>query len=321
VDSKHSERVVAPTEERNGSTTDIDLLPTLEVLRLLNAEDATVPRLVAEVLPALAEAVDLAVAAVLAGGRVHYFGAGTSGRVAVMDAAELLPTFGLDHQTVVAHHAGGLRALAQPAENAEDDSATGGRDAAQLTRLDVAVGLTASGRTPYVGGALRGAREAGAATVLVSANPAAELAALADVHIGVDTGPEAIAGSTRLKAATAQKLVINGFSTALAVRLGRTYSNLMVDVMATNAKLRGRLVTILQEATGRPAGACTDALAEARGELKTALVSLLAGCSVDDARRRLEAASGNARLALADGGPAPVADGNGLDGSGVGARG
>jgi len=304
VERRDPERVVAPTEERNDRTTEIDLLPTLGILQLLNAEDAKVPALVGAVLPELAEAVDLAAAAVVAGGRVHYFGAGTSGRIAVMDAAELLPTFGMDHDTVVAHHAGGLDALSRPAENAEDDAERGSLEASTLTSLDVAVGLTASGRTPYVGGALRKARELGATTVLVSANPNASLAAFADVHVGVATGPEAIAGSTRLKAATAQKLVLNGFSTALAVRLGRTYSNLMVDVLATNAKLRGRLVTILEEASGRPTAECTDALTAADGELKTALVALLAECSTDDARQRLHASDGHVRLAVGDPGPA-----------------
>lgn len=298
MDRQHLERVAAPTEERNPRTTDIDLLPTIEVLELLNAEDATVPALVRDVLPALGRAVDLAVAAVRAGGRVHYFGAGTSGRIAVMDAAELLPTFGLDENTLVAHHAGGLEALAQPAENAEDSAEQGALAASSVTGLDFAVGVTASGRTPYVGGALRRARTVGAGTALVSANPAAELAGLADVHIGVATGPEAIAGSTRLKAATAQKLVLNGFSTTLAVQLGRTYSNFMIDVLATNAKLRGRLVRILEEATGLSEPECTRALRAADGELKTALVGLLASCSPAEARERIDAAGGSARRAI-----------------------
>ncbi len=310
---ENAERVAAPTEGRNTSTLEIDLLPTLDVLRLLNEEDATVPAAVAAVLPAVAEAVDLAVRAVTRGGRVHYFGAGTSGRIATMDAAELLPTFGMDHDVVVAHHAGGVPALSRPAENVEDDAEQGARDATGLTDRDVAVGLSASGRTPYVGGALRQARSSGASTVLVSANPGAELAPAADVHIGVDTGPEAIAGSTRLKAATAQKLVLNGFSTALAVRLGRTYSNLMVDVKATNAKLRGRLVTILVEATGRPVAQCTDALFAADGELKTALVTVLTDCAPAEARRRITAASGSVRRAIDA--PAVERHGAGLGGT------
>ncbi len=291
-------RVVAPTESRNPRTVDIDLLPTLEVLQHINAKDALVPRAVAAVLPRLAAAVDLAVASVRQGGRVHYFGAGTSGRIAVMDAAELLPTFGLGPETVVAHHAGGLDALARAVEDSEDDEAAGARAAALMHTRDVAVGVAASGRTPFVAGALRQARTIGASTVLVSANPAAPLAHLADVHVAVDTGPEAIAGSTRMKAATAHKLVLNSFSTALAIRLGRTYSNLMVDLAATNAKLRGRLVTILEEATGRSEAQCLDALQAADGELKTALVALLAGCDAAQARQRLAEHGGSARLAV-----------------------
>lgn len=163
---------------------------------------------------------------------------------------------------------------------------------------DVAIGVAASGRTPYVGGALRAARAAGAFTALVSANPAAELADEVDVHLGVDTGPEAIAGSTRLKAATAHKLVLNSLSTMVMVALGRTYSNLMVDVTATNGKLRGRLITILVEATGLDEETCAAALAASGGELKTALVGLLAACSPQQARAALADSGGRVRAAL-----------------------
>ena len=215
-----AERVAAPTEERNPATADIDAVPTVEVLRLLNAEDARVPAAVAAVLPALAEVVDETVRRLRAGGRVHYFGAGTSGRVAVMDAAELIPTFGLPPGVVVAHIAGGIQALTIPVEGAEDSAEGGAADAAEVTAGDVVVGLTASGRAPYVAGALRAARAVGAYTALVSANPDAALAGEADVHLGPDTGPEAIAGSTRLKAATAQKLILNGLSTAAMIALG-----------------------------------------------------------------------------------------------------
>ena len=294
-----AERVAAPTEERNPATADIDAVPTVEVLKLLNAEDARVPAAVAALLPALAGVVDQTVRRLRAGGRVHYFGAGTSGRVAVMDAADLIPTFGLPPGVVVAHIAGGVQALTIPVEGAEDSAAGGAADAADVTGQDVVVGLTASGRAPYVGGALRAARAAGAYTVLVSANPAAALAAEADVHLGADTGPEAIAGSTRLKAATAQKLILNGLSTAAMIALGHTYSNLMVDLAATNTKLRGRVLTILTEATGLPEQTCAAALADADGELKTALVCLLGEIAPPEARRALAAASGQVRAALA----------------------
>ena len=295
----HPVRVESPTERRNPRTLDIDRLPTLDVLRLLNAEDLTAPAAVAAVLPGLAVVVDRTVRQLRAGGRLHYFGAGTSGRLAVMDAAELIPTFSLRPGVVVAHHAGGLSALTLPVEGAEDRAEAGAEDASSLGPQDVAVGITASGRTPYVAGALRAARAAGAFTVLVSANPQAELAPRADVHLGVDTGPEAIAGSTRLKAATAHKLLLNSLSTATMIALGHTYSNLMVDVAAGNDKLRGRLLAILEEATGRDPGTCAGALAAADGELKTALVGLLADCGPERARSALAANDGRVRPALA----------------------
>jgi len=291
-------RVDSPTEARNPRTTEIDTVSTLDILRLLNAEDRLVPAAVEAVLPSLAIVVDVAADRLAAGGRMHYFGAGTSGRMAVMDAAEVIPTFGIPAGVVVAHHAGGIGALERPVENAEDDMVMGERDAAEVTERDVVVALAASGRTPYAEGALRAGRAVGAFTALVSANPNAALAGLADVHIGVDTGPEAIAGSTRLKAATAQKLVLNCLSTAVMVRCGRTYSNLMVDVRASNAKLRGRLLTILSTATGADEETCGEALAAADGEMKTAIVCLLADCPPDRARAALAAADGHVRTAI-----------------------
>lgn len=291
-------QVESPTELRNPRTTDIDVLPTLEVLRHVNAEDADVPGAVAGVLPDVARAVDAAVDALRSGGRIHYFGAGTSGRLGAMDAAELPPTYGIDPQDVVAHQAGGAAALDQAIEAAEDDDRGGAEEAADLRVGDVAIGLTASGRTPYVVGALRAARAAGATTVLVSSNPDAPLGGDVDVHIGVATGAEAVAGSTRMKAGTAQKLVLNAFSTAVMVRLGRTYSNLMVGMRAKNAKLRGRIVTILVEASGRDAETCASVLEEAGGDARVALVTLLSGVPVHGAGRALTASDGSVRDAL-----------------------
>ncbi|MFJ5520953.1 N-acetylmuramic acid 6-phosphate etherase [Streptomyces griseoluteus] len=291
-------RIDAPTERRNPRTLEIDDVSTLDALRLLNAEDRTPAEAVAAVLPVLARLVDETARRIGAGGRLHYFGAGTSGRLAVMDAAELIPTFGLKPGIVVAHHAGGMRALVEPVEGLEDQESAGAADAADVGPEDVAVGIAASGRTPYVGGALRTARAAGAFTALVSANPEAELADQADLHLGVDTGPEAIAGSTRLKAATAHKMLLNNLSTAVMVAQGLTYSNLMVDVTATNEKLRGRVLNILMEATGREEEVCATALAASAGDLKTALVGLLADCSPGEARTALEAGAGNVRAAL-----------------------
>ena len=291
-------RAAARTEERNPRTADIDIVSTAEVLRLLNAEDATVAGEVARALPALAEVVDKVVECVRAGGQVHYFGAGTSGRMAVLDAAEVVPTFGLDHGVFIAHHAGGDRALGTAVEDAEDDAALGEHDAGSVSATDIAVGITASGRTPYVAGALSTARVAGAVTVLVTSNPASPLAGLADYVVVADTGPEALAGSTRLKAATAQKLLLNALSTASMVRLGRTFSNLMVSVSGTNDKLRARQLTILTEATGAGEAECRDQLARCGGDLRLALLCLLCGLEPEPAARALADADGSVRGAL-----------------------
>jgi N-acetylmuramic acid 6-phosphate etherase len=303
----------APTEGRNPRTVGIDQGSSLEILRLLNAEDALVPAAVARVLPELARAVDLAVERLRSGGRVHYFGAGTSGRLGVLDAAELPPTFAVERDLFVAHHAGGDGALGQAREGAEDDEALGAANAAGVRQGDVALGLAASGRTPYVVQALRSARAAGAATVLVSANPNAAIGREVDVHVAVDTGPEAIAGSTRLKAGTAEKLVLNGFSTAVMVRLGRVWSNLMVGMPASNAKLRARLLSTLVQASGEPEARCAEALAAAGGDGRVALVSLLGGVGAAAARGALAAEDGAIRAALArvtSGNPAADGDGH-----------
>jgi N-acetylmuramic acid 6-phosphate etherase len=256
----------------NARTTEIDVVPTVELVRLLNDEDRRVPDAVAAVLPTLARLVDTAVSRLASGGRVHYFGAGTSGRLGVLDAAELLPTFGVDDSVVVAHQAGGAAAFLHAVEDAEDDD--GGTDAGGVTANDVVIGLSASGRTPYVGAALAAARAVDAASALITSNPDAPLAPLADYLLAADTGPEAITGSTRLKAGTAQKMILNTFSTALMVRLGHTYRNIMVDMQPTNAKLRGRAVEMLGQATGAADADCAAAL-DRCGDIKTALVYLL----------------------------------------------
>ena len=293
-------RVAAPTERRNPASHDLDLLPTREVLRVINDADQGVPAVVAGVLDSVVVAVDLAVAALRSGHRVHYFGAGTSGRVGVVDAAELPPTFGCPTDWFCAHLAGGPDAMFGAVEDAEDDDAAGAAEAERCVRgSDLVLGLAASGRTPYVLGALRAARAAGARTALLAADPQAAARAWVDLFIGLDTGPEVITGSTRMKAATAQKLVLHTFSTAVMVRLGRVYSNLMIDLSATNAKLRGRMISILMEATGCAEAECRHALAEADGDLKTALVSLVSGAAVGEARAALARSSHQVRDALA----------------------
>jgi N-acetylmuramic acid 6-phosphate etherase len=295
---------VSSTEIRNERTTEIDTVGTLELLRLLNAEDAMVPGAVAATLPALADVVELTVGRLRAGGHVHYFGAGSSGRIGVLDAAEVVPTFGADPGMFVAHHAGGESAVARAIEGAEDRQSLGAEAAARLTSADVAIGLSASGRTPYVAGALSQARTAGALTVLVSSNPAAPLAEFADYSLVADTGPEAIAGSTRLKAGTAEKLILNSLSTAVMIKLGRTYSNLMVALSGTNEKLRQRQVLILMETSGARESSCRAELERCGGDLRAAMLCLLAGMTPESAARALALAHGSVRAALAAAGAA-----------------
>ncbi len=298
-------RVISPTEGRNPRTLEIDTLPTLEVLRLLNGEDARVAPAVRKALPQLAVAIDAAVERYRAGGTIHYFGAGTSGRLATLDVSELPPTFSADRDRTVAHQAGGPYALRYSVEGVEDDFDAGKQEAAVVTAADVAVGVAASGRTPWVLGALSAAHDAGAYTMMISSAPRGPVTDFVDAYIHVDTGPEAIAGSTRMKAGTAQKLVLNGLSTALMIRLGKTYSNLMVDVAPSNAKLRGRVLVILEEATGASEAECQRALDAAAGETKTAMVSLLADTDPSTARAALGASNHRVREALAALGGSP----------------
>ncbi len=293
-------RVAAPTERRNPRSMDLDLMSTRDVLRVINEDDRRVPAAVANVLDEIAVAVELAVTALRAGHRVHYFGAGTSGRLGVLDAAELAPTFNAPDRWFCAHLAGGPEAMLRAMEDVEDDEEGGAAEARDCVRAgDVVVGIAASGRTPYVLGALAAATEIGAHTVLLCADPQAAAARSVTVFIGVDTGPEVVTGSTRMKAATAQKLVLNAFSTAAMVRLGRVYSNLMIDMVATNAKLRGRMISILVEATGCDEEVARRALAEADGDLKAALVSLLSGVAIADARAALDRSENQVRGAIA----------------------
>jgi len=289
------------TEQRNPRTRGLDRKSTLAILRLLNREDAGVALAVRRELPKIARAANAIVKSLAAGGRLIYVGAGTSGRLAVLDAAECPPTFGTPARTVEAILAGGVRAFRHAAEGAEDSSANGARDlaAARVTRRDVVVALAASGATPYVLGALRLASRRGAVTVAITSNSHSPLARRARISIAPDTGPEAVAGSTRLKAGTAQKMVLNLLSTASMVRLGRVYDNWMIYVALKNQKLRQRGARILEEAAGVSPSAAAHALRLAGHDLPTALVALRTGASPREARRRLAASRGNVREALA----------------------
>lgn len=288
------------TEAANPAADDLDLRSTRELVELMNTEDATVAAAVAAAAPALAAAVDEIVERLRAGGRLVYAGAGTSGRIAEMDAAECISTFSTPPEQVVALVAGASAQSHFEQDAAEDDAEAGAADIVSLgvTAADAVVGVSASGRTPYVLGALRAADEAGALTVAVVAAQSSELGETAQHEIAAVVGPEVIAGSTRLKAGTAQKLVLNTISTVAMIRLGRTYGNLMVDVLGSNEKLRARAHRVVRLATGAPDDAVEAALTAADGSAKIAIVSVLADVDAETAQARLAASGGDVRLAL-----------------------
>ncbi|MBN3134020.1 N-acetylmuramic acid 6-phosphate etherase [Pectobacterium brasiliense] len=291
------------SETRNPATMTLDQLSTLEMMHAFNQEDRKVPEAIAQVLPAIAEAVDLATASLQEGGRLIYLGAGTSGRLGVLDASECPPTFGVPHGLVIGLIAGGPGALLKAVEGAEDDPALGEADlkALDVTAADMVVGLAASGRTPYVIGALRYARDVGCRTAAISCNPHSPIAQEAQVAISPVVGPEALTGSTRLKSGTAQKLVLNMISTGAMVKLGKVYQNLMVDVKATNVKLLDRACRIVVEATGAEREKARQALVQADNEVKPAILMLLANIDVAAARERLKQHNGYLREALIGG--------------------
>jgi len=297
---KRNQKTLHATERRNVRSRGLDLKSTEEILRIINREDGGVARAVAREIPAIARAVDIIAAALRRGGRLLYIGAGTSGRLAVLDSSECPPTFGVSPQLVQGIIAGGRRALVRAVEGAEDDAVQGARDLRKkkLSTKDVVVGLTASGATPYVLGALRFAKQQGAATVAVTCNPRSAAARHAQIKITLEVGPEVIAGSTRMKAGTAQKMVLNMLSTAAMVRRGYVYDNWMINVALTNQKLQQRGLRILQEATGASVSAAARAARLAGHDLPTALVMLKCGVDATQARRRLKHAGGNLRKAL-----------------------
>ncbi|OUY87394.1 N-acetylmuramic acid 6-phosphate etherase [Yersinia pestis subsp. microtus bv. Altaica] len=288
------------SESRNPATMELDKLSTLAMLTCINDEDRKVPDAIRLVLPAVAQAVDLAADALKQGGRLIYLGAGTSGRLGVLDASECPPTFGVPHGMVIGLIAGGPGALLKAVEGAEDDIALGMRDLQdlQLTATDMVVGLAASGRTPYVIGALRYARELGCPTAAISCNPDSPIAQEAQVAISPVVGPEALTGSTRMKSGTAQKLVLNMLSTGAMVKLGKVYQNLMVDVKATNVKLVDRACRIVVEATGVSRAEAEHALRQTVFEANPAILMLLKGVSAEQARQDLRQHHGYLRAAL-----------------------
>jgi N-acetylmuramic acid 6-phosphate etherase len=303
---KFARQRFAATEQRNPRSRNLDLKPTSEILRIINREDAQVARAVRREIPRIARAVDAIAARLRKGGRLFYVGAGTSGRLGVLDAAEIPPTFGTPRSLVQGLIAGGSRALISAIEGAEDSPPKGAHDLhrKRLSARDVVVGLTASGATPYVLGALKFARARGAFTIAVTTNKAMPISRLAHVTIAPVTGPEVITGSTRMKAGTAQKMVLNMLSTAAMVRLGHVYDNWMINVAKTNQKLKRRALRILQQATGANSLTAGHAMRQAGHDLPIALVMLKTGADAQQARRNLASEHGNLRRAITrSGGP------------------
>ncbi len=303
------------TEEPNPRSHGLDRKSTLALLRLLNAEDRRVPAAVGRAIPAIARAVDAIVAGFERGGGLIYVGAGTSGRLGALDASECPPTFGVSQAKVQAVIAGGRRALDRAVEGAEDSAPQGAKDIGRLRvgPSDVVAGLAASGATPYVAGALARARKLGATTVLVTTNPRPAIGSLADITIVADVGPEALAGSTRLKSGTAQKLVLNMLTTAAMARLGRVYDNRMIYVAMTNRKLRRRGLQLLAETAGVSEGVARQALRRSGGEIPVALVMLRAGVGRKEAEQRLKKAKGHVRRAIENDSRWGDAGGQGID--------
>ncbi len=288
------------TEMQNQESRHIDQLTSGEIAQLINAEDAKVAVAVGEALPQIASAIDVIAAALQTGGRLFYVGAGTSGRLGILDAAECVPTFGTAPDLVQGVIAGGAAALTQAVEGAEDDTERARLDLAgrELTGADVVCGIAASGRTPYVIGALRYARRIGARTIAVACNHDSAIGDIADISISVETGPEVITGSTRMKAGSAQKMILNMLSTGAMIRLGKVYGNLMVDLNVTNRKLEERACRLVQQLTGLAEADARVLLAQTGNDVKTAVVMARLGLDVEAARKALRDAGGQLRRAI-----------------------
>ena len=290
------------TELRNPASRNLDRMTALQIVRLMNREDRKVATAVGRELPAIARAVDGIVARMQAGGRLIYVGAGSSGRIAVVDASECPPTFGTSPGLVRALIAGGKKAMTRPVEGAEDSKPNAVRDLKRLklTAADTVVGIAASGSTPYVVAAVAFAKKRKALTIGISSNRNSLLGKTAAIAITPQVGPEVLTGSTRLKAGTAQKMVLNMLSTAVMVRLGHGYDNLMIDLALTNQKLRRRVKRILMESSGKDVSAVEHALRQSEHNLRLALIMLKRGLTAQKAKRQLDAAKGDLRRALGE---------------------
>ena len=288
------------TEQRNPNSMHVDSLSALEIVQLMNEEDKQVPLAIEKCLPQIAQAVERIVAAFQQGGRLVYIGAGTSGRLGVLDASECPPTFGVSPEMVKGIIAGGERALRHPIEGAEDSKAQAVVDlqTIQLSSKDVLVGIAASGRTPYVIGALEYAKSLGSVTVSISSNPNSAMANIVDIAIDTVVGPEVLTGSSRLKSGTAQKLVLNMLTTASMILMGKCYQNLMVDVQASNEKLKARAIHIVMQATDCDKALAEETLKQADQNAKLAIMMILSGLDRAQAEALLEKHQGKLQLAL-----------------------
>lgn len=290
------------TEKRNEETKMLDRLSSEEIVQLMNNEDKTVAYAVERELPSISKAVDCIVRSMENGGKLYYFGAGTSGRLGILDASECPPTFSTPPELVQGMIAGGEQAMTKAIEGAEDNEDLGIQDVIRsvVRSGDVIVGIAASGRTPYVKGALREAKRRGASTISLSCNRAAEINRHADISINVVVGPEIVTGSTRLKAGTAQKMVLNMLTTAAMIRLGKVYENYMVNVQASNFKLRERVKSIVMDVTDVGYEEAEKLVERSGGDAKIAIVMKLKGLSPEEARDKLARAKGKVREAIAD---------------------
>ncbi len=288
------------TESRNQASNAIDTLSTLDMVTVINQEDQKVALAVEKTLPEIALAVDAIADAFMAGGRLIYMGAGTSGRLGILDASECPPTYGSNPNQVVGLIAGGHKAILKAVENAEDNRELAKQDLQNLglTKNDVVVGIAASGRTPYVIGGMKYARSVGAQVVAVSCNPQSEMTKIADIAITPVVGAEVVTGSSRMKAGTAQKLVLNMLTTGAMIRTGKVFGNLMVDVEATNAKLIQRQTNIVMQATDCDAAQAEEALSACDRHCKTAILMILAGLDAEQAKKQLANHNGFIRSAL-----------------------
>ena len=288
------------TEQRNLNSMHVDSLSALEIVQLMNEEDKQVPLAIEKCLPQIAQAVECIVAAFQQGGRLVYIGAGTSGRLGVLDASECPPTFGVSPEMVKGIIAGGERALRHPIEGAEDSKAQAVVDlqTIQFSSKDVLVGIAASGRTPYVVGALEYAKSLGSATVSIASNPNSAMANIVDIAIDTVVGPEVLTGSSRLKSGTAQKLVLNMLTTASMILMGKCYQNLMVDVQASNEKLKARAIRIVMQATDCDKALAEETLKQADQNAKLAIMMILSGLDRAQAEALLEKHQGKLQLAL-----------------------